>query len=389
MIYQKCEKCGSEWNAIKNMQECPFCGNLFEIQTSNFKNIEDAFKYIFNSRGLEIIKHKKEFLSLLADYAPTLEKERRAIGIVLDSGVYLELLAVDKNDIASQNNAKAKAVGKLNTEFWMDSTQASYAVSWFISQLGWNSSSTVQSEKKFVPCDTSSSTIDGNEATQIYKQNGNVDRSSFPKIVIGEKTSFGNYAYEGDGTPKPIEWEIINVQNDKILLWATKCLDVYPYNFKRDTKCDWNHSELRKYIRENIFIKAFNDLEKTAIITNETSPSCNPNSQRCDGKEETFDKVFILSNEEFEQYQLSPFQLKGAATPFAKKAGVFCTADGDAYYWVRTPGSGDDTQMFIGKGGQRDVGGNYVDIKSRGIRPAVWVDYDKFFRLKNGALRQR
>lgn len=384
MIYQKCEKCESEWNAIINVQECPFCRHVFKIQTSNFKNIEDAFKYIFDSRGLEIIKQKKEFLSLLADYAPTLEKERRAIGTVLDSGVYLELLAVDKNDTLSQKNARAKAVGKLNTEFWMDSTQASYVVSWFISQLGWNSSLHVPKDKMFISNATSSS-IDCVEITQVYDEKNNIDMTIPYQFVVGEKISFGRYAFEEDGTQGSLEWEILEVRKDKILLWSTMCIDVYPYNFQRNKKCDWYQSDLRKYVRDKIFINAFNDQEKTAILTTEIEPSYNPHSKLCNGMEETFDKIFILSDEEFDRYHLKITQLKGIATPYAIKQGIYCSTKSNdcAYYWIRTPGSSSETQMFIGKDGQRNVSGNYVDITSRGIRPAVWVDALRFKILYN------
>lgn len=58
MLYQKCFACHSEWNAIKMVIECPFCGNAFEMQTSNFKSVEETFRYIICTHGFEVIKQK-------------------------------------------------------------------------------------------------------------------------------------------------------------------------------------------------------------------------------------------------------------------------------------------------------------------------------------------
>ena len=98
MFEQKCSVCHSEWTAIKMVSKCPFCGNEFEMQTSNFKRVEDVFNYIVGTYGIEIMKQKTSFISLFADLAPTLEKERRIIRIAMESGVHLELLSVRKTD---------------------------------------------------------------------------------------------------------------------------------------------------------------------------------------------------------------------------------------------------------------------------------------------------
>lgn len=150
MLYQKCSACHSEWNAIKMVIECPFCGNAFEMQTSNFKSVEDTFRYIICTHGFEVIKQKSTFVSLLSDYAPTLEKERRVVKMALESGVYLELMSVSKTDEQEQAAAQAKAINKLNKDYLLDQVWAKQAVLWFVSQLGWTS---VEREvhKKIIP----------------------------------------------------------------------------------------------------------------------------------------------------------------------------------------------------------------------------------------------
>ena len=376
MLYQKCSACHSEWNAIKMVIECPFCGNAFEMQTSNFKSVEDTFRYIICTHGFEVIKQKSTFVSLLADYAPTLEKERRVVKMALESGVYLELMSVSKTDEQEQAAAQAKAINKLNKDYLLDQVWAKQAVLWFVSQLGWTS---VEREvhKKIIPANKiATPQVSAVQKVQPPIMTNCCGDGSFS---IGDKVEFGSYPYYKDGTKKKISWEILDINDGKVLLWADMCLDVYPYHHIRK-KCDWVDSDLRTWIRDKFTSTAFQNEERLALQNVEIATSKNPKTGRSNGNT-TRGSVFILSNEEFDHYRLREFQLKATATPYAIKQGIFCTADSDAYYWVRTPGTDEHTQMFIGKAGARNEGGNYLDQKGRGIRPAVWVDYLTLKRL--------
>ncbi len=376
MFYQKCSACHSEWNAIKMVIECPFCGNAFEMQNSNFKSVEDTFRYIICTHGFEIIKQKSTFVSLLADYAPTLEKERRVVKMALEAGVYLELMSVSKTDESEQSAAQAKAINKLNKDYLLDQVWAKQAVLWFVSQLGW-SSQLKEVSKKIVPA-TSVSTPQTNTVHPVQSPVNTIIRGN-GGLSIGDKVEFGSYPYEKDGTKKKISWEILDINDGKVLLWADMCLDVHPYHHIRK-KCDWVDADLRVWIRDKFTNIAFQNEERLALQNVEIATSKNPKTGRGNGNA-TRGSVFILSNEEFDRYKLRDFQLRATATPYAIKQGIFCTADSDAYYWVRTPGTDELTQMFIGKAGTRNEGGNYMDQKGRGIRPAVWVDYLALKRL--------
>ena len=151
------------------------------------------------------------------------------------------------------------------------------------------------------------------------------------------------------------------------------CLDAYIYNRTR-RRCNWRDCSLRLWLKDRFTQTAFKYDERTLLHNVETGTSRNPRTGTTGGPA-TYDRVFILSNEEFDIYGLTVQDLKAFATPYAKKQGVFCASNSDSYYWVRTPGSCDETQMFIGKEGRRDEHGNFTDQKGRGIRPAIWVDY--------------
>lgn len=44
---------------------------------------------------------------------------------------------------------------------------------------------------------------------------------------------------------------------------------------------------------------------------------------------------------------------------------------------MRTKGSANNTQMFVGLGGNINEGGNYINLKNRGIHPALWIECKK------------
>lgn len=56
----------------------------------------------------------------------------------------------------------------------------------------------------------------------------------------------------------------------------------------------------------------------------------NSNSKQSSGQA-TCDRVFILGNEEFEQYGITESRLRTFASPYAKRRGVFCSAESDAF----------------------------------------------------------
>lgn len=372
MFYQKCSACNSEWNAIKIIFECPFCGNHFEIKKSNFKNINDAFAHIFSVHGINTVKQRSTFVSLLADYAPSLEKERRVVKMALDSGVYAELIAVSITDTSEQNIARSKAVDKLNKDYMLDKTWAELAVEWLVSQLNWssinNTATPLFTPTKIVVKSVAESpnnvVVNSSEPKNTYKG----------KLKIGDSVSFGSYYFERNGAKQKIGWKILDIKNGKALLWSDLCLDIYAYHRERK-RCDWSNSSLREWLRDYFTGIAFQEPEEMqALCAVDIEPSKNPKSGRNSGNV-TREKVFILSNEDMEKYSLSSDRRKANATPYAVARGVFCAPNADAYYWVRTPGSADDTQMFIGKDGRKDESGRYVDLPACGIRPAVWVDY--------------
>lgn len=365
MFYYKCENCQSEWNGIKQLESCPFCDTKIVVQTSNFTKIDEALSYIFSAHGIEVVKENNRLVALLSDYAPTLERERKLIRLALSLGVYSELMTVSKNDKASQELAINKAVSKLHNDAFMDPIIAKEIIEWFVNQLNWKNESLAQ-EKRIEPVGIK------NVSTEQIKKN--VVHNSNSTHDVGDIIEFGKYPFEANGVVKPIEWEIMDIKDNEALLWSKYCIDACQFA-GQNLNSSWEYSSLRQWLRAKFLSDAFTSEEINFIIPKSLEVSCNPKNNRISGSNTT-DKIFIPSNEELNKYKLRNGDLIIKATPYAKIKGVFNDND-YAFWWLRTPGSAEGTQMLVSKTGVVNESGSYVHLNNRGVRPALWVALDK------------
>lgn len=384
MFYQKCLGCNSEWNGIIELENCPFCQKEFEIQKENFNDIEAAFKYILKKHGFDVIKTNR-LISLLSDYAPTLTKERKIVKIAIEAGVYKKLLDVDSSDNEAQEYAIAKAIDKLNNEMLLDLNWSKNAVIWLISQLNWSSIGATENNDQVKTL----SPIIVTDGQLITKGGQSVDATEnslavsdkIGHLFVNDIIYLGKYPFYKDGTKKDIEWEILSINDGKVLLWSTMCIDAFCYHNRR-TKIIWEKSALRSWLE--FFIRmSFEPEETSCMLQTKVKTSHNfsgPNP--IDNGPNTEDIVFILSKEEISNYNIKQDKLRAKATPYALSKNVHINYyNGNAFWWLRNPGTSGDTAMVVGANGCIDENGNYVNLNNGGIRPAVWADYGTLVNL--------
>ena len=89
-----------------------------------------------------------------------------------------------------------------------------------------------------------------------------------PEIVAGDTFTFGKY--EQDNVPyngsEAIEWQVLDIQNNRMLVISKYGLDVKPYN-EAGTGTDWLTSGLRRWMNEDFFNAAFNNVEQARILS--------------------------------------------------------------------------------------------------------------------------
>lgn len=304
------------------------------IKNRNFENFEDVLSSIFSCYGTDIIYDYDKLMQLIQVYAQSFTSENRLLKLALELGVYDKLKNVDKTNAEEQNSVYKQVVDTL-CDNGIDKSCAENVLSWYIKHLNWK-----------------------------------------PDIAIGKKLFFGNYPFEENGDKQKIEWDIIDIKDGKALLLSTYCIDAHDYD---DNSCNWQYSELKRWLGAEFRNIAFTYNEEKIIASVNNKPSSNPISGVIGGISTT-DKIFVLSLEQIRDCQLNGDLLKSEATPYAKENGVLCDKENKAYWWLRTPGIEENTEVIVNKNGKIIESGSFVYLPHRGVRPALWITIDEFNR---------
>ena len=216
--------------------------------------------------------------------------------------------------------------------------------------------------------------------------------------------TFGRYEQDGDlsNGEEPIEWKVLDVNEDSALLISKYVLVYKPYE-ETGGPITWENCTLRRWMNDEFYDEAFSDKDKNFITD---YPAINDDNyySGADGGADTRDKVFCLSLSEIIKYYNSgrwpdndeyvcKSGLLGKPTAYAKTKwyedhdgeynapGVVITGTPDLFsdkyasWWLRTAGSFNDMTCGItwegGVGAQwfdNSVGLNYI-----GVRPCICI----------------
>ena len=242
------------------------------------------------------------------------------------------------------------------------------------------------------------------------------DPSTAPDIKTGLESTdlpknseryviFGSYEQDGDTSngKEPIEWVVLDENENGILLMSKYVLDSVRYN-KTNIPITWEACTLRSWLNNDFYDVAFSEEEKSRIQTTHVVNDDNAYTG-IEGGNDTEDKVFCLSVDEilkyyeFETYYDQSMTgycqaLITEATPYALEKGVTarkitegyyndylinkgyttdCVGITGAWWWLRSPGSGRNSVCLVNMEGY--VGLKYYTVVSgtNGVRPALYI----------------
>lgn len=213
-----------------------------------------------------------------------------------------------------------------------------------------------------------------------YKDSSDKASSIWAKLNIKEQLEVQNYnigsyvffgAYEQDNNndngKEDIEWRVLDVKDGKVLLISRYGLDKKPYNTKF-TEVTWETCTLRKWLNNDFMNDAFSDEERSMIQTVTVSADKNP-EYNTDPGNATEDQVFLLSIEEAHQYFDSDSERAITLAKYADKEAPY-----NIYWWLRSPGDGQNYAAGVDDDGDLAENGYYVTNANRAVRPALWID---------------
>ncbi len=119
---------------------------------------------------------------------------------------------------------------------------------------------------------------------------------------VGDVIKFGNYEQDGNTAngKEEIEWQVLKVESDKVLVVSKYALDRQRYN-NEDTDVTWETCTLRKWLNNDFKNAAFTATEQAKIPTVTIENKDNP-KWGTEGGNNTNDQIFCLSLEEMESY---------------------------------------------------------------------------------------
>ncbi len=129
----------------------------------------------------------------------------------------------------------------------------------------------------------------------------------FPK---GSSFYIGEYYQNDENERSSLEWIVVDCSEDELLLVSKHALEYKKYNDDYQRNVDWSTCSLRRWLNSQFFQSAFTAEEKALIKNrkNVTNPASRYNYSNYftageykigDTPIETYDKVFLLSIEEF------------------------------------------------------------------------------------------
>lgn len=209
---------------------------------------------------------------------------------------------------------------------------------------------------------------------------------------IGDSIFFGHY--EQDDSPNieldPIEWLVLKIENNHVLLLSKYGLELKPYN-KANENVNWETSSLREWLNGYFLNLAFTEAEKEKILSVQNCTLANDlNNNNNDLF--TIDKVFLLSVDEAELLLTNIAERKCEATYHAKDAGANVASGeywgdsvGFSKWWLRSSGRSNNSAAYVSYSGYIDEGGESVSNLWNDciVRPAIWLNLSD--NQKNGS----
>ncbi|MBP5270986.1 MAG: hypothetical protein ILO42_08520 [Clostridia bacterium] len=182
-------------------------------------------------------------------------------------------------------------------------------------------------------------------------------------FYYGTKFKFGKYEQDNnkDNGPEDIEWIVIGFDGDKVLALTCNVLTNLTFNDVMWEKSLWEKCKLRNNLNGQFYAQSFTDEEKAMIVESELLT---------DGKV-TKDKVFLLSQEEVEEYLTTELSRLCYATDYAYSMGAYRNEEGFSQWWLRSQFDRNSRVTVVDGKGQFLP--NYPFNGGGGVRPAIWL----------------
>lgn len=228
--------------------------------------------------------------------------------------------------------------------------------------------SSIQSEKKYSRLEE--------KKVELVKVENVEKKEEKHRYEIGDTITFGSYPQKRrSGTLEPLEWIILKKEDGKAFLVSKKVIDCKTFH-KNRIEMTWEASDMRHWLNESFYRKAFSGEERQQIQKTLLRQSANP-KYRGKTENDTEDYVFLLDIEDIENLFWGQEEQICQPTEYAIGQGVFGSVDSGTAWWTRSLGKNPYSIVFVKNDGCIEYGGTFAICDFIGIRPAIWISVDE------------
>lgn len=178
----------------------------------------------------------------------------------------------------------------------------------------------------------------------------------------GQIVTFGRYEQDNIASngAEDIEWIVLDVQSDRMLLLSRYGLDSERYHYRK-ANVNWDTCSLRDWLNDTFLYDSFSYYERQNILSSGTSYND--------------DYVFVLSDIEAETYMPRAKDRICYPTTYCSCQNVYVNpSTGGSWWLLRTTGyDGSKFVMSVNSDGTMDYDGGHVESDRGVVRPAIWV----------------
>ncbi|MBR6089587.1 MAG: hypothetical protein IKP86_06615 [Anaerolineaceae bacterium] len=193
-------------------------------------------------------------------------------------------------------------------------------------------------------------------------------------VKVGDIFTYGSYEQDNDTTngTEAIEWQVLAVENGRILVISHYGLEARPYNYS-NSNMNWGTCTLRAWLNGDFYTDAFSSTERTQILQVTNKNSNTPGSKLAAGGD-TKDRIFLLSTDEAKQYFSTDSARICQATEYTRaKTGI---SDEMNFWWLRSLGTYQYSALGVESDGSIEKTGSNVDVTYGMVRPVMWLKAD-------------
>jgi len=136
-MIKKCNNCGSEWNSNQSVTKCPFCGESLIDKNKTISTLDEGIKEIVSMFGIEILQNEKRFYSLVMDFVPYNEKEKKLLKYALNNNINQSVINILKsNDDFERETIQKQAIQVLVEQALISEENAVYILNLLSKGIG-------------------------------------------------------------------------------------------------------------------------------------------------------------------------------------------------------------------------------------------------------------